>query len=92
MLIEVITALFNVILLSGKVPSSWSIGIIIPIYKKKGSPNDPENYRGITLLSCIGKLFTACINARLCRFLESSDQGIQLQIISLFYTLLLTFI
>ena len=72
MLIEVITALFNVILLSGKVPSSWSIGIIIPIYKKKGSPNDPVNYRGITLLSCIGKLFTACINARLCRFLESS--------------------
>ena len=35
MLIEVITSLFNVIRLSGKVPSSWSIGIIIPIYKKR---------------------------------------------------------
>ena len=26
---------------------------------------DTNNYRGITLLSCLGKLFTLCLNARL---------------------------
>ena len=32
---------------------------------KKGSFNDVNNYRGITSLSCIGKLFTCIINNRL---------------------------
>jgi small basic protein len=49
---------------SGVIPESWSIGIILPIYKNKGDPKDPDNYRAITLVSCLGKLFTAIINNR----------------------------
>ena len=40
------------------VPKSWTIGVINPIFKNKGSTNDPTNYRPVTLLSCLGKLFT----------------------------------
>ena len=69
-MITLITQLFNIILNSGIIPTDWTLGIIKPIYKNKGSPNDPENYRGITLLSCIGKLFTAVINTRLSNYLE----------------------
>ena len=47
------------------------MGTIIPLYKNKGSRMDPDNYRGITLLSCVGKLFTAAINERL-KFLRFS--------------------
>ena len=36
----------------------------MPIFKK-GNINDVENYRGITLLSTLGKLFTRIINNRL---------------------------
>ena len=36
---EVLTKLFNVILLSGKIPEAWGAGWIVPIYKKKGSIN-----------------------------------------------------
>ena len=57
-------------MLSGVVPSVWCLGMIKPLYKKKGSLDDPDNYRGITLLSCLGKLFTACINARLTEYLN----------------------
>ena len=32
---------------------------------KKGDNSDPKNYRPVTLLSCIGKLFTSIINERL---------------------------
>ena len=31
----------------------------------KGDSNEPSNYRGITLVSCFGKLFTIIINERL---------------------------
>ena len=57
--------LFNAILDSGKFPSQWSVGKIIPIYKNKGSAMDPNNYRGITILSCLGKVFTGMLNTRL---------------------------
>ena len=63
--------MFNIILETGIVPLSWSVGIIKPIYKKRGSPDDPNNYRGITLLSCLSKLFTAVINERLSTYLET---------------------
>ena len=49
---------------AGEVPSDYKFSQIIPLHKK-GSKNNPENYRGITLLSVIGKLFTRVLNNRL---------------------------
>ena len=72
-LITIIGQYFNLILNSGFVPSDWTKGIIKPIFKNKGSPDDdPDNYRGITLLSCLGKLFTSIINKRLSYYVEAT--------------------
>ena len=49
------------------------MGDILPIYKNKGSVNLPENYRPITLLSCLGKLFTSILNNRLNKFAEKYE-------------------
>ena len=57
--------LFNEILTSSHVPDSWAIGKIAPIFKNKENNTDPSNYRGITLLSCLGKAFTTIVNNRL---------------------------
>ena len=65
--------LFNLVLDTGILPDAWLIGVIKPIYKNKGNPDDPNNYRPITLLSCMGKLFTAILNKRLETFIESND-------------------
>jgi hypothetical protein len=46
-------------------PDIWLVGNIKPIYKNKGNPLDPKNFRPITILSCLGKLFTAILNERL---------------------------
>ena len=73
-MIEVITNLFNFILDSGVIPTNWCLGIIMPLYKNKGSVNDPYNYyRGITLLSCLSKLFTSALNNIITIFLERFD-------------------
>ena len=61
---------FNLILNTGKIPNSWTKGCIIPIFKNKGAFSNPENYRPITLVSCLGKLFTSILNCRLQKFAE----------------------
>ena len=62
---KALCSLFNKILLSGQIPEGWNQGIIIPLYKGNGDLNDPSNYRGITLLPCINKLFEAILNDRI---------------------------
>ena len=56
--------LFNRMYDIGYFPEQWTEGHIIPIFKK-GDKNNVSNYRGITLLSTVGKLFTRILNNRL---------------------------
>ena len=45
-------------------PRQWREGLIINLFKK-GDREDPGNYRGITLLSVVGKVFCKILNNRL---------------------------
>ena len=38
------------------------------MYKNKGNNLDPDNFRAITLISCLGKLFTSILSERLTFF------------------------
>ena len=62
---EHLYTLFNNIMESGYYPTSWNQGLICSIYKL-GKKDDPNNYRGITLSNCLGKLF----NKILCNELQ----------------------
>lgn len=72
-MIDLYVMLFNVIFSTGKLPESWLRGSIVPIYKNKGSPSDPKNYRPITIVSCLGKLFTSILNERLQKYSNEFD-------------------
>lgn len=67
-----IKKLFNIILNTGKFPDIWRSSIIKPIYKS-GDKNNPSNYRGIALSSCLSKLFTSVINNRLHIYVEQNN-------------------
>ena len=53
---------FNQILTQG-VPPCWCIGLIHPIYKA-GDQDDPGNYRGITVVVILAKLYAMVLEAR----------------------------
>jgi hypothetical protein len=53
-------------------PSDWGASLIHPIYKN-GDSRNPMNYRGISLTSVLAKLYSAILNNRLVKFLESND-------------------
>ena len=64
--------LFNMILSSGKYPKRWCEGYIVPI--PKGSDNSlMSNYRGLTMLNCLAKLFNAVLNERITKFLDKRN-------------------
>ena len=52
------------------VPGHWRAGDIVNIFKK-GDKKDPGNYRGITLLNMVGKLYTKVIDSRLSAWLHT---------------------
>ena len=70
--------IFNILLYKGYFPSSWTQDYIIPIHKK-GSLSNVEKYKGVTLLSCFGKLFISVINNRLTTWAEECNVYIEAQ-------------
>jgi hypothetical protein len=65
-------SIFNHILHNSDYPSSWAASIIQPIHKS-GDKNNPSNYRGISLINCLGKLFTSIIGNRLRAWAEDCN-------------------
>ena len=61
--------LFNTIFDHSIFPLSWCLGIITPIFKK-GCRNNLANYRGLSLLSNLGKVLTGILNTRIVRWVE----------------------
>ena len=71
-MIELLHRLFRVVWLKELVPPKWREGLIVNLFKK-GDKEDPGNYRGITLLSVVGKIFCKILNDRLVASLEENQ-------------------
>ena len=69
---EMMCKLFNAILNEGVFPADWARGIIAPIHKK-GDVDCVGNYRGITLLPIIGKIFRNILDNRFHAWLEENS-------------------
>jgi hypothetical protein len=70
--------LFKKIWREERVPIDWARGIIVPLYKD-GDKSNVDNYRGITLLSVVGKLYTSIINNRISSWLEKNKKLVEEQ-------------
>ncbi len=54
-----------------RVPKDWARGLIFPLFKD-GDNRVPDNYRGITLLSVAGKVYTSVLNKRVSNWCEAN--------------------
>ena len=63
---------------TGVFPDSCVDGFIVPLHKNENVGN-VENYRGIALLSVIGKLFTSILNTRLNEWAEQYQVYVEAQ-------------
>lgn len=77
-MLPVLLKLFNKILQTGDFPESWVTAIIIPLYKK-GDKNDCGNYRGISLLCVLSKIFMGVISKRLTLWSELNENIVEEQ-------------
>ena len=68
-MVDLLEVLFSAVWQEEVVPSKWREGLIVNLFKK-GDTEDPGNYRGITLLSVVGKVFCKIINNRLVQHLD----------------------
>jgi hypothetical protein len=71
--------LFNMVIKEQIMPKSWCCGMIVAIFKS-GNREDPNDYRGITISSCLGKLFTKILANRLVKFLDLNNVITEYQI------------
>ena len=72
--IGVLKELFQLLFDTGILPSSWRKAIICPILKDAQSDQrNPLNYRGISLLSSVSKLYTGFLNKRISKHLDSEN-------------------
>ena len=59
-ILDPLTKPFKFIYKKRNYPKIWSESILVPLHKK-GSKADPNNYRGISVTSNLGKVFNKII-------------------------------
>jgi len=64
-------ALIGLVWATGETPVAWRRAVLMPLYKGKGDRRDPDNYRGISLLSIVGKVYAIILAKRVAQQVES---------------------
>ena len=67
-----LSELFNLSLQQQHFPSSWKVANVVPVFKK-ADPKKVENYRPLSLLSIIGKVFEKCVYKHLHNFIVANN-------------------
>ena len=63
--------LCNMAFENGVVLENWRSVVIVPLYKGKGERTECKNYRYISLLSMVGKIYAGILVDRVCRMTGS---------------------
>ena len=69
----ILKQLFNCCLESRKIPDEWKKAVVTPLYKNKGDKADINNYRAISVLSPIAKMFEKLLAVQITNYFETNN-------------------
>ena len=75
--VEWLVRLFNICFCLSLVPSDWVCACIVPLFKGKGDMFECCNYRGISLLSVVGKVYGRVLINRIRKKTERAISEVQ---------------
>jgi hypothetical protein len=70
---NILTNLFNDCIDSKSIPEKWKTAVVTPLYKKNGAIEDINNYRGISVLPPIGKMFERILSDQIKQHLNDNN-------------------
>ena len=76
-IIDSLCLLLNKLFETGEVTDTMKIGLVTPVFKKKGSNTDSKNYRGITVIPILTKVLELIIRARLKHLILEKQNKLQ---------------
>lgn len=68
-----LTTFFNFSINNGVFPKKWKTSNVVPIFKNKGEKSDVKNYRPISLLNCISKVFERLVANQINNHLKTNN-------------------
>ena len=75
--LEWLVRVFNICFMLSIVPVDWVIACMVPLYKGKGDVHEFSNFRGISLLSVVGKVYGMVLINRIRDKTENVIAGVQ---------------
>ena len=66
----ILAELFNKCLKGSCFPDCWKVSLVIPVFKNVGERSTAKNYRSVSLLSVVSKVFEKLVNNRIVDHLE----------------------
>ena len=66
----ILAELFNKCLKESCFPDCWKVSLVVPVFKNVGERSTAKNYRPVSLLSVVSKVFEKLVNNRIVDHLE----------------------
>ena len=68
----ILAELFNMCLKESRFPDCWKVSLVVPVFKNVGERSTAKNYRPVSLLSVVSKVFEKLVNNRILDHFEKS--------------------
>ena len=68
----ILAELFNMCLKESWFPDCWKVSSVVPVFKSVGERSTAKNYRPVSLLSLVSKVFEKLVNNKIVAHLEKS--------------------